>query len=99
MIVGRIAGEAAAAHMLEGRPLTDFDGAWRRQMGVVLDASLRLRKMSDVVFRSKKMIEVVTRLDWLTRDTVSKFVYCEMDAKMRLIEMALQSGELQRLLK
>jgi digeranylgeranylglycerophospholipid reductase len=98
LIIGRIAGEAAAAHVLEGKPLTDFDNTWRRQMGKVLDTSLRLRKMSDVVFRSKKMIEVVTRLDWLTRDTVSKFIYCEMDAKMRLIERALQSGELQKLL-
>jgi digeranylgeranylglycerophospholipid reductase len=99
MIVGRIAGEVAAAHKNDGTPLTDFDRAWRSQIGKVLDNSLRLRKMSDVVFRSKKMIEVITRLDWLTRDTISKFIYCEVDTKMKLIERALQSNEIQRLVK
>jgi len=68
-------------------------------MGDVLYTSLRLRKMSDVVFRSKRMIDVVTKLDWLTKDTISKFVYCKMDAKMKLIERTLQSGEIQKLLK
>lgn len=99
MIIGRIAGEAAAAHLLDGEPLTGFDEEWKKQMGDVMYTSLRLRKMSDVVFQSKAMIEVVTRLDWLTRDTIQKFVYCKMDAKMRLIEKALQSGELRKLLK
>jgi len=50
-----------------------------------------LRKMSDVVFRSKAMIEVVTKLDWLTKDTISKFIYCKMDSKMKLIEQVLQT--------
>ena len=63
-------------------------------MGDVLYTSLRLRKMSDVVFRSKRMIDVVTKFDWLTKDTISKFIYCKMDAKMKLIEKALQSGAL-----
>ncbi|MCW4051065.1 MAG: geranylgeranyl reductase family protein [Candidatus Bathyarchaeota archaeon] len=98
LIVGRIAGETAAVTVLEGKPLTGFDDAWKRQMGGVLETSLRLRKMSDVVFRSKRMIDMITRLDWLTRDTIGKFIYCEMDAKMRLMEKALQRGELQKLL-
>ena len=98
MIIGKIAGQVAAARVVDGKPLSDFDAAWKEQMGDVLYTSLRLRKMSDVVFRSKRMIDVVTKLDWLTKDTISKFVYCKMDAKMKLIERALQSGEIQKLI-
>ena len=99
MIIGKIAGQVAAANVNDGTPLSTFDDGWNEQMGDVLYTSLRLRKMSDVVFRSKRMIDVVTKLDWLTKDTISKFVYCKMDAKMKLIEKALQSGEIQKLLK
>ncbi|TFH16974.1 geranylgeranyl reductase family protein [Candidatus Bathyarchaeota archaeon] len=99
MIIGKIAGQVAAARVVDGKPLSDFDAAWKAQMGDVLYTSLRLRKMSDVVFRSKRMIDVVTKLDWLTKDTISKFVYCKMDAKMKLIERTLQSGEIQKLFK
>jgi len=98
MIVGKIAGEAAAAKINSGTSLSAFDDAWKEQMGDVLYTSLRLRRMSDVVFRSKRMIDVVTKLDWLTKDTISKFIYCKMDAKMKMIERALQSEELQKLL-
>jgi hypothetical protein len=37
-------------------------------------------------------------LDWLTRDTIRKFIYCEIDAKTWFMEKALQRGELQKLL-
>ena len=98
IIIGKLAGEAAAAKINHNISLSSFDTSWKEQMGDVLYTSLRLRRMSDVVFRSKRMIEVVTKLDWLTKDTISKFIYCKMDAKMRLIEKVLQSGELQKLL-
>ena len=98
MIIGKLAGYAAAAHVQVGAQLSDFDSQWRAQMGDVLYTSLRLRKMSDVVFRSKRMIDIITKLDWLTKDTISNFIYCKMDVKMRLIERVLQSGELQKML-
>jgi geranylgeranyl reductase family protein len=98
IIIGKIAGQVASAHIKDGTPLSEFENKWKKQMGDVLYNSLRLRKMSDVVFRSKRMIDVITKLDWLTKDTISKFVYCNMDAKMKLIERALQSDEIQRLL-
>ncbi len=99
LIIGKIAGEAAAAKINSGASLSVFDDAWKEQMGDVLYTSLRLRRMSDVVFRSKKMIDILTKLDWLTKTTISKFIYCKMDAKMKIMEKALQSGEIQKLLK
>lgn len=98
MIVGRIAGEIAAAHQYDDVALMDFDKEWNRQIGKVLSNSLRLRKMSDQVFRSKKMIQVITKLDWLTRETISNFIYCKMDSKMRLIERTLKSNEIQKIM-
>jgi len=99
LIIGKIAGEAAAAKINSGASLSSFDDAWKEQMGDVLYTSLRLRRMSDVVFKSKRMIDIVTKLDWLTKDTISKFIYCKMDAKMKIMEKALQSGEIQKLLQ
>ena len=99
LIIGKIAGDVASEYIQNDEPLTDFDSAWRKQMGKVLENSLRMRKMSDVVFRSKKLMDVITRVDWLTRETLDKFIHCEMDAKMRLIERALQSGEVRKILQ
>ena len=89
MIVGRIAGNAVADNILDGKPLSGFDDAWRKAIGETLSNSLRLRRMSDVIFRNRKMIDTVTKLGWLTRESILKFIYCEVDASMRLVEKAL----------
>jgi len=93
MIVGRIAGNAVADYILEGKPLNGFDDAWKNAIGDTLFNSLRLRRMSDVIFRNRKMIDTVTKLGWLTRESIMKFIYCEVDASMRLIERALKKIE------
>jgi len=90
MIVGRIAGNAVADNILEGKPLNGFDAAWRTAIGDTLFNSLRLRRMSDVIFRNRRMIDTVTKLGWLTRESILKLIYCEFDASMRLIEGALK---------
>jgi digeranylgeranylglycerophospholipid reductase len=89
LIIGRIAGNIIADNVLEGKPLSQFDGAWRKAVGETLTNSLRLRKMSDVIFRNKMMIETVTKLGWLTRESILKFIYCEFDVSMKVIEKAL----------
>jgi digeranylgeranylglycerophospholipid reductase len=93
MIVGRIAGNAVADSILEGKPLTHFDDTWKKAIGETLNNSLRLRRMSDVIFRNRMMIETVTKLGWLTRESILKFIYCEVDASMRLVEKALTKIE------
>ena len=89
LICGRIAGNVIADHIIEGKPLTGFDQAWRKQMGRTLENSLRMRRMSDVVFKNERMIDLVTKRGWLTEEMVMKFVLCEMDTKMRLMERTL----------
>ena len=61
-------------------------------MGAVLESSLRLRRMSDIVFRDRRLIEVATRLNWLTKKTINNFIYCRIDPEIRLIEEALRRG-------
>jgi digeranylgeranylglycerophospholipid reductase len=89
LVCGRIAGNSIADHVLEGKSLADFDPAWRGQMGRTLENSLRMRRMSDVVFKNERMIDIVTKRGWLTEEMVMKFILCEMDAKMRLMEKTL----------
>ena len=89
LICGRIAGQVLADNINEGVPLTRFESLWRSQLGKTLENSLRLRRMSDVVFKNEKMIDFVTKRGWLTEEMVMKFVLCEIDAKMRLMERTL----------
>ena len=91
LICGRIAGLVLAEYFEEGRPLTRFETAWRAQLGKTLENSLRMRRMSDVVFKNEKMIDFVTKRGWLTEEMVMKFVLCEMDTKMRLMERTLRA--------
>ena len=89
LICGRIAGQMAAEHILERKPLNQFEKAWREQIGATLENSLRMRKMSDVVFKNERMIDAITKRGWLTEEMVEKFVLCQMDAKMKLVEKTL----------
>jgi flavin-dependent dehydrogenase len=89
LVIGSIAGEAVADHVLEGKSLSEFDGAWRAEMGETLENSLRIRRMSDAVFRNARMIDWVTKMGWLTEEMIEKFILCEMDTKMRLVEKSL----------
>jgi digeranylgeranylglycerophospholipid reductase len=90
IIIGRIAGNIAADHVLNQRPLSDFDSAWKNEIGETLDNSLRLRRMSDIVFKNKLMIEAITRFGWLTEETIKKFILCKMDTSMKIIEKTLK---------
>jgi digeranylgeranylglycerophospholipid reductase len=90
LICGRIAGNAAADHILKGEALIQFDRIWRAQMGSVLDNSLRIRKMSDIIFRDERMTDLITKRGWLTEKMIEKFVLCKMDTKMKLVEKTLR---------
>jgi digeranylgeranylglycerophospholipid reductase len=89
LICGRIAGSTIADHLQESKGLARYEKAWRRQIGSVLNNSLRLRNMADVVFRSDKTIDLLTRQGWLNEEMIEKLILCRMDAKMRLVERTL----------
>ena len=89
MVIGSIAGQVVASHVREGGSLSEFDGAWRAEMGETLENSLRIRKMSDVAFKNARMIDWVAKRGWLTEEMMEKFMLCEMDFKMKLVEKSL----------
>jgi digeranylgeranylglycerophospholipid reductase len=89
LICGRIAGNTIADHIFDGKSLVNFDLCWKRELGKTLENSLRMRKMSDIVFKNEKMIDLITKRGWLTEEMVMKFVICDMDAKMILMEKTL----------
>ncbi|MDN7025961.1 NAD(P)/FAD-dependent oxidoreductase [Methanoculleus sp. FWC-SCC1] len=61
MICGRLAGLAAAAHLLRGEPLEAYEQAWRQAIGNELQAALRTKRMADAAFRSDFLMEQVMR--------------------------------------
>lgn len=89
LICGRLAGQAIAQSLLNGSPLQAYDSAWREQLGTTLQNSLRIRRMSDVVFKNTRIIDFATKKGWLTEEMIMKFVLCQMDAKMKLMESTL----------
>jgi len=89
LICGRVAGAAVADHLQKGTPLAHYEEVWRRQLGSVLDNSLRLRRMADVVFRSERTLDLLTKRGWLNEEMLEKLILCRMDAKMRLVERTL----------
>ena len=89
LVIGSIAGQVVASHVLEGESLSEFDGAWRAEMGETIENSLRIRRMSDVAFKNAKMMDWVTKRGLLTEEMMEKFILCEMDLKMKLVEKSL----------
>jgi len=89
LICGRIAGGAIAEHVKKGRSLSDYEEAWRKQLGDTLENSLRLRRMSEIIFKSDRVVDFITKRGWLTEEMVEKLILCRVDAKMKLVEKTL----------
>jgi digeranylgeranylglycerophospholipid reductase len=88
LICGEAAGHALVEH-LEGISLENYEKSWRRQVGKVLENSLRLRKLYDVVFGSKRLIRVVLNQGFLNQGTIENMIYCRIDSKMEIVERLL----------
>lgn len=57
MICGRLAGLAAARHLLHGDPLCTYEQAWRSAVGRELFAAARTKRMADRILGSDFLIE------------------------------------------
>jgi digeranylgeranylglycerophospholipid reductase len=90
LICGRIAGQVIEKHLCEEKPLNCYERAWRRQLGTTLENSLRIRKMSDILFKNEKMIDLIIKRGWLTQEMMETFILCKMDTKMKLVEKTLK---------
>jgi digeranylgeranylglycerophospholipid reductase len=57
VVAGRIAGEAAAGHLLGRTPLTDYPSRIRDEFGTKLARSVQMRKMVDMAMRSDRLMD------------------------------------------
>lgn len=62
MICGRLAGLAAARHLLHGEPLGAYERAWRSAVGRELLAAARTKRMADRVLGSDLLVEQAMRI-------------------------------------
>jgi digeranylgeranylglycerophospholipid reductase len=62
MIAGRIAGHAAADHVLDGAPLEGYEARWRAAVGGPLSRGARTKRLADRFFGSDRLLNVAMRL-------------------------------------
>lgn len=89
LICGDIAGRKVAEHVNEGEALTSYDYTWRRLLGETFENSLKLRKISDLIFRSDKVLDLVLEHGWLDEEAITNLIFCRINAKMKLAEKTL----------
>jgi len=86
MISGRIAGEAAALHVLRGEPLSSYETRWMNAIGHELHASTRMRRFADIFMRHDTLFDLTMRV--LRAGGIKKVVTCKiptgLDTLMRL---------------
>ena len=62
MIAGRIAGQTAADHVLNGTPLEAYERRWREAVGDPLARGARIKKIADRFFGSDRLLEAAMLL-------------------------------------
>ncbi|OGS49233.1 MAG: hypothetical protein A3K68_05945 [Euryarchaeota archaeon RBG_16_68_13] len=62
MICGRIAGNAAADHLLSGAPLEAYERRWRAAVGAPLAEGARIKELADRFFGSDRLLEAAMLL-------------------------------------
>jgi len=62
MICGRIAGETAADHVLQGTPLEAYETRWRAAVGRPLDRGRRIKHLADRFFGNDRLLAAAMTL-------------------------------------
>ena len=75
MIAGRIAGEAAADHLLDGVPLDAYETRWRAILGGPLVQGVRTKRLADRFFGSDRLLEAAMAL--LGRRRMARAIRCQ----------------------
>ena len=61
MLSGWLAGEAAARHVREGTPLTEYDRAWREALYLPLDRAARIQRLTERFSRPDPLLALGMR--------------------------------------
>src|SRR6266568_1113766 len=75
MIAGRIAGNTAADHLLDGTPLDAYEARWRSAVGGPLAQGVRIKHLADRFFGSDRLLELSMVL--LGRRRMARAIRCQ----------------------
>jgi len=75
MIAGRIAGNTAADHVLDGTPLDAYERRWRDSVGGPLAQGARIKKIADRFFGSDPLLEAAMLL--MGRKRMRRAIQCQ----------------------
>ncbi len=75
MIAGRIAGNTAADHLLDGTPLDAYEFRWRAAVGGPLAEGVRIKRFADRFFGSDRLLELSMVL--LGRRRMARAIRCQ----------------------
>ena len=75
MIAGRIAGNTAADHLLDGAPLDAYEARWRSAVGGPLARGVRIKRLADRFFGSDRLLEMSMVL--LGRRRMARAIRCQ----------------------
>lgn len=75
MITGRIAGNTAADHVLNGTPLEAYEARWRRAVGGPLAQGARIKRIADRFFANDGVLELA--MIALGRRRMARAIRCQ----------------------
>ena len=75
MICGRIAGETAADHVLQGTPLGAYEARWRAAVGGPLDRGRKIKRLADRFFGNDFLLGAAMTL--LGRGRMGRAIRCQ----------------------
>ncbi len=75
MIAGRIAGHAAADHLLDGTPLEAYERRWREAVDGPLREGVRIKHLADRFFGSDRLLELAMVL--IGRRRMGRAIRCQ----------------------
>ncbi len=89
MVSGRHAGEVAALNVEEGLPLRSYEEALRKELGDVVNRSLKYRRASDFLMRSDRLFSLTLRV--IGTSGISRILKCEHSIPLSVLT-AILSG-------
>lgn len=90
LICGRIAGASAVENLKDERPISSYEADWRKQIGRVLENSLRLRRMADIFLGSDEAMSLAAKRGWINEEMLTSLILCRIDYRMSIVEKALR---------
>ncbi len=78
MICGNIAGTVATAYVKGRGCLAEYEARWRAEVGDVLVSALKIRKITDIIGKSDRVMEYAIG-HWLKENLLGKLIRCKFD--------------------